>query len=545
MKLHFLYILIVVSVLLSPYNGYSGSAKPLLDKGWAALVKDNDVEALKYFELAFEKASDENNREEKALALFNIGICYYSVSYTKGLEYASKSMAEYKLLEPKDPKKALEGRSRCLQLISTIKSRQGKFEEAISLSKQAMGGFPLEKDSTGTLALIYNSLGVAYNKLAKPDSSEYYHRLALKENELTKNLVYLPGSLIYVAEIELGKGNKEKSRDLYSKALAISDSTGNRQGQSSSLLGIGKWHLRFGKDVLKAESFYQEAKQIASGLSDKSFYIKCLQQFIELKKQTGDFSKALQYEEELGSLKDSLNTWEKQRAVQSLEVQFNVAEKDRLLKLAQKEKDVTRLSNYLLWGAILFVIIISLGVIIFLKRINARDKILLKTKEEQLLTKEALVEAIKEQQRIKEQQLKNEIEFKESQLSAMTLQMFQKNELMQELKEQLEKNKEAANDASLNKIINKGFNHDKEWQDFNKHFESINKNFYAHLKQAYPDISPNDLRLCALIKLNLSIKEMAGILNISPDSVKTARYRLRKKLQLNTEDNLTEFILSL
>ena len=98
---------------------------------------------------------------------------------------------------------------------------------------------------------------------------------------------------------------------------------------------------------------------------------------------------------------------------------------------------------------------------------------------------------------------------------------------------------------TLNKIINKGLNHDKEWTDFNTSFESINKNFYTRLKQAYPDISPNDLKICALIKMNLSIKEMAGILNISPDSVKTARYRLRKKLQLNTEDNLTDFILNL
>ncbi|MBL0048052.1 MAG: hypothetical protein IPP32_08165 [Bacteroidetes bacterium] len=116
---------------------------------------------------------------------------------------------------------------------------------------------------------------------------------------------------------------------------------------------------------------------------------------------------------------------------------------------------------------------------------------------------------------------------------------------MHELQEKVESDEKLQKDNSLTKLINKGLNHDKEWTDFNSHFESINKNFYARLKQSYPDISPNDLRICALIKLNLSTKEMAGILNISPDSVKTARYRLRKKLQLNTEDNLTDFILNL
>jgi DNA-binding CsgD family transcriptional regulator len=548
----------------------AGDAKPLLDSGWAALVKDRDVEALKYFELALEKATAENNKEERALALFNIGICYYSVSYTKGMEYATKAMDAYRELETSDPKKALEGRSRCLQLISTISSRQGKFKEAIALSKQAMKGFPPEKDSTGSLALIYNSLGLAYDRLGMQDSSDYYHRLALSENELTGNKVYMPASCIYVAEIETRLRHKQQSYDLYSRALHLADSTGNRQAQSSALLGMGKWTLAFEKEESKAEAYYMKAMAVANELRDRSFLIKCLQQLIALKKIQGHFSKALEYEEELGRMKDSLNSWEKQRAVQSLEVQFNVAEKDRLLKLAEKEKNIANLSNYLLWGAIACLLIISAIIIWFLRRINVRNKLLLKTKEElmaakeeqrrikeqqlqneielketQLQTKEALVEATKEQQRIKEQHYKNEIEFRESQMSAMTLQMLQKNELMQELKEQLDKNKEAANDSSLNRIISKGFNQDRDWQDFNKHFESINKNFYSHLKEAYPDISPNDLKLCALIRLNLSTKEMAGILNISPDSVKTARYRLRKKLQLNTEDNLTEFIMQL
>jgi DNA-binding CsgD family transcriptional regulator len=93
-------------------------------------------------------------------------------------------------------------------------------------------------------------------------------------------------------------------------------------------------------------------------------------------------------------------------------------------------------------------------------------------------------------------------------------------------------------------MVNRHFEQNNSWDDFNLYFESINKNFYTRLKQLYPEISANDLKVCALIKLNLSIKEMASILNISPDSVKTARYRLRKKLQLAADENLTSFILS-
>jgi DNA-directed RNA polymerase specialized sigma24 family protein len=244
------------------------------------------------------------------------------------------------------------------------------------------------------------------------------------------------------------------------------------------------------------------------------------------------------YKNEINILKDSFNVWEKQKMQKKLEVQFDVAEKDRLLKIAKQEKEISKLTITLLAASILFLLLFTIAIILFLKRINKRDKQLLDAKE-------LLVKAIEEKNKLQEKQLQNEIEFKESQLSAISLQMLQKNELMQELKEKLNENNSISKDNTIHKIINKGLSQEKDWSDFNSHFESINKNFYTRIKQTFPDISPNEIKICALIKMNLSIKEMAAILNISPDSVKTARYRLRKKMQLNTEDNLTDFILSL
>jgi DNA-binding CsgD family transcriptional regulator len=535
MKLHLciLSFFMVLAVLL-----YGGNEQLLLKQGWKELVKDNDTAALKLFSEAYEEAKKDNNVAAMAEALLHLGIGSYGASFTNGLNYASLALAQYKKLERTEPQYALTGRSKCLQLISTIKSRQGKYSEAISLSREAMKGFAPANDSTGYLGLIYNTLGVAYAQLQLSDSSEYYHRLALEERKITGNYTYLPGSYMSVAAIEMNHGNKEQSKIHYDAAMRIADSTGNRQAQVSAWIGLGKWMLVFEKKMDHAEASFIRAKTIAQSLSDKSFYLDALEQLKELQKQQGNFKEALAYEELIRGVKDTLADWEKEQVTGSLEVQFHVAEKDRQISLVQKEKDITALTNYLLWGTIGFLIIISAGIIWFLRRINKRDKLL-------LLAKEELMKATEEQKRLKEQQMQNEIEFKESQLSAMTLQMLQKNELMQELKEKIEQPKDKGGDDALAKIINKGLNQDKEWTDFNTSFESINKNFYSRIKQAYPDISPNDLKICALIKMNLSIKEMAGILNISPDSVKTARYRLRKKLQLNTEDNLTDFILNL
>ncbi len=401
-----------------------------------------------------------------------------------------------------------------------------------------MQGFPAEGDTSHQLGLIYNSLGIAYQRLNKLDSSTYYHRKALRERLLIYDIIYLPSSYLKVADIERWKGNREESYQLYEKAIALSDSTGNRQSSVSSLIGKGNWELDFNKNISAAEVLFNKAYEIASGLSDKSFYIESLTSLTDLMLLKGDYQKAFQYEKNIRSLKDSLNSWELQRMVKSLEVQFNVAEKDRQLKLAEQENELTRLTNYALWSTIAFILLIAIAVIVFLKRINNKNKQL-------LITKQELFNSLDEQKKLKEIQMQNDLEHKEGQMSAMMLQMLQKNELMQELQEKLAQYKELNSDPAFNRIISKGQNQDKDWTAFNSYFESINKNFYMRLKTAYPEIGPNDLKICALIKLNLSIKEMAAILNISPDSVKTARYRLRKKLQLNTEDNLTEFILSL
>ena len=514
------------------------NSQSILNKGWELLVVDNDTAALRSFNKAFQLAKQEKNQRTVAEALLKMGICTYGVSYTNGLSYCLRALDEYKKLESTDPKAALTGRCKCLQLISTIKSRQGKYRESISLSKAAQAGFAAEKDTSGYVGLIYNSLGIAYSNLGNSDSAAYFHRAALQERLLTKNFTYLPGSYVSVAQLEIIAGNKIQSEHYLQRALKIADSTGNRQAQVAALLAMSDWQLRFDNTSESAEHTLSKAIEIAEGLSDKSFYLNSLKQFRSLKKQQNKLAELVELDEKIENLKDSLASWERMHITKSLEIQFHLSEKERELNTIQSEKNIATLTNYLLWSIIVALLLLGIAIVVFLKRINMRNKLLLAAQNE-------LMKATAEQKKLKEQQLKNELEHKESQLSALTLQMLQKNELMLELKSKLDESSSSNQDNSLQKIIAKGMNHDKEWNDFNSSFESLNKNFYTRLKQAYPEISPNDLKLCALIKMNLSIKEMAGILNISPDSVKTARYRLRKKLQLSTEENLTDFILHL
>jgi DNA-binding CsgD family transcriptional regulator len=507
-------------------------------KGWEELVKDNDTSAIKLFGEALHVAEKANNEKQIATTLLNLGIASYGASLNNGLSFALQALEAYKKTAANNIDFAEVGRGKCLQLISTIKAREGKYKESIALSKEAMGIFMNKKDTSSSLGLVYNSLGQVYDKVNMPDSSEIFHRKALLERLRRNDMVYLPVSYSTVADIELKKNNYQNSKKYYEKSISISEKTGNKQSFVMGLIGLSKWYFKVEHNISTTNNLLQNAKKIANMLSDKSYFIQVLSQQKNIEKETGNIAKALQLEEEIIDYKEQLSNLEKERITKSLEVQFDVAEKDRQLEIIQKEKAIYTLTNYILIGALCFIIVIALLVFTFLRRINKRNKQVLQAKEE-------LVKITEQQKILKEQQLQNEIEFKESQLSALTLQMLQKIELLQELKEKLEETSNNSVDTTVSKIINKGISQDKEWDAFNSHFESINKNFYSKIKQAFPEISLNELKICALIKMNLSIKEMASILNISPDSVKTARYRLRKKLQLNTEDNLTEFILNL
>ena len=97
---------------------------------------------------------------------------------------------------------------------------------------------------------------------------------------------------------------------------------------------------------------------------------------------------------------------------------------------------------------------------------------------------------------------------------------------------------------SLVRKINREIDADNQWEVFEKHFESVHEEFLRRLKSDYPQLTPRELKLCAYLRLNISSKEIASLMNISTRGIEISRYRLRKKLSLDHDANLTDFIIS-
>jgi AraC family transcriptional regulator, chitin signaling transcriptional activator len=165
-------------------------------------------------------------------------------------------------------------------------------------------------------------------------------------------------------------------------------------------------------------------------------------------------------------------------------------------------------------------------------------------------SRQALLEADKKYLKLKEKQLQTEIELKNKQITTHALNILQKNETLQTLVSQLREMVKKADKVSVIELkrtiksIEDSFKLDKDWDSFRLYFEQIHTDFYPKLKVNYPELTPLELRHCALIRLNLSLAECATILGISPESIKVSRTRIRKKLNLNSSQNLSEFVLS-
>lgn len=177
-----------------------------------------------------------------------------------------------------------------------------------------------------------------------------------------------------------------------------------------------------------------------------------------------------------------------------------------------------------------------------------RQKRLFREREKQLET-EAL-EAEKEVIRLRNDKLRAEMKQKDKELANNTMQMIQKSKSLSSIKKDLNRLSREINDDlitnhinSMVRKINREMDTEQQWEVFEKHFESVHEEFLKRLKSEYPDLTPREMKLCAYLRLNISSKEIASLMNISTRGVEISRYRLRKKINLEHDTNLTEFIM--
>lgn len=201
-----------------------------------------------------------------------------------------------------------------------------------------------------------------------------------------------------------------------------------------------------------------------------------------------------------------------------------------------------------IWSYLVYALIVICIFYFFLK--NQRKKLQRQHQHQLYLNQLELDRSEKEVVRLKNEKLEADIAYKNKELANMTMHLIQRGEALSKIKETIlavVKNHDFS-DSNINfrqliRLIRNVERTNEDWEQFSIHFNHVNEGFFATLKERYPDLTPNELKLCAFLRLNLSSKEIAQLMNITIKGVEVGRYRLRKKLKLDSEVNLNDFLL--
>jgi len=146
-----------------------------------------------------------------------------------------------------------------------------------------------------------------------------------------------------------------------------------------------------------------------------------------------------------------------------------------------------------------------------------------------------------------QQNLEKEIKSKSKELVNYTILLSKKNEVLQKLLEILKKDESPGNktNSQVKQIINQNLGDRNDWQIFRSHFDEAHSDFLKKLKALHTNLTPNDLRFCAFLRMNMTSKEISILLNMSLRSIEVKRYRIRHKLEIGHDINLVEYLFTI
>ncbi len=226
--------------------------------------------------------------------------------------------------------------------------------------------------------------------------------------------------------------------------------------------------------------------------------------------------------------KDSIFNEETNAKVSELYAEIAEIEKKNQIAVLQREAEVSGLENKL--RMLLYISIVLICLLLLTAVVSAYWN---KVRMHKLV----------------DEQLRKELQRGELELEQQTTHMYNLNEKLGYIETELKRIKKEASESApkvqkvINSInINKSL--EKDWNNFDNYFGKVHLSFYENLQAIYPDLSRYELRICALIKLNLSNKEIATILNIEPKSVRMAKYRLKKKMKIEDEKEIAHYLKS-
>ncbi len=494
------------------------------DVGTCYDLMDQHDAALEYYGKALEIAKRVNNTDEMAANLANIG----RIHTLKG-NYGEAIALMEEALSIDEKTGNTEVIATDLNTVGRIYQSWGKDEEAIDYFLRAMQ-LDQEAGRTQKVAIRLNSMGLAYRELKQYSQAIDCFTKAIEIDRSGGDEEKVAVRMNNLGMTYAGMEQYEKAIFYLDQAIELFKKHQNIYDLAGTYLNIGQYHLRI-KDYDRAEEYLMKSNSVASDNQYKPLQMNSLLSLSQLFREKGDYRKAMEYFEEYSRIKDEIFSEESDKRLADFMIKYET-EKERQenelllrdIQIRQKKHTIT----VILASSVVALLIFALIIYRLIALSNKHKRELAEQRAEKLNL---------------------ELETRNKELTYNAMCIIKNNETMAKMIEGIEAALKT-NDSPdhLRQILHgvRNMEKDNNWKEFEVRFTNVHKDFYTILEERYPDLTPNERKICAFLRLNMSTKDIANLTHQSVHSINVARTRLRKKLNLvNTDENLIRFLARL
>ncbi len=437
-------------------------------------------------------------------------------------------------------------------------------------------------------ALVCNSLGVIYNKLGDNKSSIKYYRKALEYlnsgvNEFETGHVYYnlaltynnigdtlnswscfnKSSVIFAQDDDtnlqvhlliskslllITSDKIDNALAVLNEALEISKKKNSGSLSCMALINIGKLYFINIKDYGLAKYYISECLKANHNPYSAEIEMESLSLLSDIEERLGNFLKSKEYYRQYVVMKDSIGGGLTKKGIKAIELYSELLTQEFESRILEQKLDLKAKQNAItIISLAVFILLLMVGIyLVHITNRNLRKSNIIKDLEKQRIHEQMEINMkIREIENLK---LDSELRVKKKELIGYSVKLITKNDLLKKistLSTSHHENKDVSSGyySSLCRIIEENTNVEQEWNQFKDLFEQIHQDFFSTLQAQCPKITKHELRFCAYLKIGLSTKEISRLLNITPETVRKFKCRLKKKL-LTTEDCLIEEYLN-